>query len=129
MQDAQTGSVPVAAVPATGQDNILEYRGFTSDRPRKISKARLKGEFDGLWADVWTNPKRRVFKAFASGDGDSQDETLALLVMAHNIPGLPMPITPEAMDDMDGDLYLAFVEAVASTIQEALSPPKSGKSS
>lgn len=132
MQDAQTGSVPVAQSVASGNFNaneVLTYRPFPAERPRKVTKARLTGEFDGLWADVWTNPKRRVFKSFASGDGDSQDETLATLVLAHNIPDVSMPITIEALDNMDGDLYLAFVGAVADALKNALSPKENGTSS
>jgi hypothetical protein len=126
MQDANSGSVPAPTFVVDGNppsEVTLNYeRVDLSRRPRKVSRAELLGEFTGLWADVWTNPKRRVFKQFASGDGDSQDEVLALLIVAHNLPGLPLPLTTEALNDLDTDVYLALVGVVADVLQAALSP-------
>lgn len=135
MQDAVPGSVPATTTVGGGELQFVGRGGVAwagntvSGRPRKVARASLTEEFTGLWADVWTNPQRKVFKRFASGDGDSQDEVLIELITDHNLPGVSVPLTVESINDMDTDVYLALVAAVAEALQAALAGPKASTKS
>lgn len=91
---------------------------------QKTALVKFGGDHDGLWAKIWTNPKRKHFRELNSGDEERSDTALGAMVLEHNFTDdegkpLPAPLTYESLGELPHDLYLELGEGIGEAVKQS----------
>lgn len=110
-------------------DDEPETRVIKGYRQRRL-RIEFGGSYKGLWVEVWTNCPRRLIKGFNSDDADEVDEAFCKFVLDHNFEyedgdRLPVPLTPDVLDDIDSTLFLKTIKLGVESMQKAAGVSKS----
>lgn len=98
--------------------------------PVNTAKLEFGAPYEGWWASVRTNPKRKTLRLLGSGDDEKIDEALSAIVIEHNFvseSGQPLPkrLDVDVLGELAADLYIMLVQGIGKAIDEAGWVPKS----
>lgn len=121
------GGVQTIEAPIEGDEYVARtIKGYKERRLR----IEFGGPYRGTWIEVHTNCKRKLIKRLVDSDPDLVDAAFCEFVLNHNFEyedgtPLPVPLTVEAIEELDNTLYLKTLKLGLEAMQKAAGVTKS----